>query len=517
VVRACLAKDPNERFQTAADLKRSLRWAVENPEESRRRTSSKWPIVGLSAACLALASALAWALLRGGHTPGPVATRITRLTRDGTSRWPALSPDGRLVAYSSRRSGAPAPEIYVQLLNGHGSVRLSTYPAGEAAPQFNGDVSKVYFVSTRSPAGIYEVPSLGGDPRLFVLNGDAPSVSPDGKWLAYLVAAEVFVRPLAGGESRSLAVRSRSGIVWAPDSNRIAFLGEGGGTDPDLTVTSIEGARPTTSGLIGNLRRQGMLDLNRNRLVAWLPGGDLLFTAPYGEAENVWRIPMSDLGSAEPVPVTLGASGDFISAHARAGKLVFTSTENLRNLWTLPADLNAGRVLGPLHQLTDDKALIGHQDISPDGRLLAYCSRKGGSQGVWLRDLQLGTDRLLVQSTDERDAYAHLKFSPDGSALAATLTSYGRGDGSGKPKGWEIRRLEVATGESRRVSPEGAHIRGWSPDGRHLLAWSGRQVGQDAQVASWTSPVEPAHPFSSTAKFLCGSRSLAPMEAGSPF
>jgi Tol biopolymer transport system component len=424
-----------------------------------------------------------------------VPSKLTRVTQDGQSGFPSLSPDGKLLAYASFRSGAPNGEIYVQQLTGQGMVRLTNHPAMDVDPAFSADGSKVYFASAREPVGIYEISALGGDARLVVRNGFGPAASPDGKWLAYMSGSDVWVRALTSGESRALT--SNNGvrfarIVWSPDSSRIAVIG--GFPNHKLTIANIGGTKVETLPFVENLARRTMWDHQSTNLVAWLPGNDLLFTAPSGNTSNVWRMPMQDLAEASPQAVTLGPLGDSVMASAQGGKLAFTLATNVTQLWNLPSDVDAGRVVAPLRQLTHGRVPAYHQDVSPDGRLLAWCSRKAGPQGIWLTDLVSGKERLLVQDDGERSAYSHLKFSPDGSAIAAWFSAGGAGART------EIRLVDVATGQWRSVTKETAvRIRGWSPDGQLLVAWRRGQPDNVVVVEIATGTVTEilSHPSSS--------------------
>ncbi|MCC6860119.1 MAG: PD40 domain-containing protein, partial [Bryobacterales bacterium] len=362
---------------------------------------------------------------------------------------------------------------YVQQLSGQGTVRLTSDPAADTQPAFSADGAKVYFASAREPAGIYEVPTLGGDARLVMAGALSPSASPDGKWLACVRGGRVLVRPVSGGEGRvASAIRfSDFRPVWSPDGTRLAVMSGG---DEGLSLIPVEGSSAVTLPFVRNLRRLGMFDQSYSVVQAWTPDGDLLFSAPFGSAVNIWRIPLRDAAGGRPAPVTLGSSELLPSFDARAGKLVYNAIESVQSLWSLPADLDRGTVLGPLRPFPTEKSNAYHQDVTSDGRFLAYVSRKGGTHGIWLMEVATGRERLLVQSGREDESYAHLQFSPNGSRIAATYSGY-QGQGADRKPAWHIFVLDVAAGQTRQVARPGGRIRGWSPDGRYLVVWSSSQ------------------------------------------
>ena len=484
IVRTCLAKNPDDRFQNAADLKRNLLWAVEPQAVTPvRRGPSRFLATSiLTAVCLLLGLALVWTLFRPPQTHSLPATKLNRITRDGQSYGPALSPDGKLVAYASRRAGSPNEEIYVQQLTGEGTVRLTDHPAADVYPEFSADGSKVYFVSTREPAGIYEVPALGGDARLLVAIASSPAASPDGKWLAYVLEDKVFLRSLTTGDTRALeaTLDPRLGrVVWSPDSSRVAILNGLPSLGGSLQIVPLDGMQPETLAFGANLKKRGMFDMNLMSLVGWLPTDQLVFTAPFGNTENVWTLPIRSAGAADPAPVTLGPLGEHISASVRGGRVAFTDNRNINVLWQVPADLDAGRLLGQPRQLTFEKVSTLHQDASVDGKLLAWSSRRAGSQGIWIRDISTGKERLLVGEQSDRSGWSHLQFSRDGSKIASTFSDSGAGGGRGA---WRLRVVDVATGQWRELTKRGGRIRGWSPDGRYLVVWNLEQGENVAAV-----------------------------------
>ena len=83
----------------------------------------------------------------------------------GLAVTPAISPDGRLVAYASDRAGHGDLDIWVQQVAGGTPLQLTRDPFDEEAPDFSPDGSQIVFRSARDGGGIYVVSTLGGEPR----------------------------------------------------------------------------------------------------------------------------------------------------------------------------------------------------------------------------------------------------------------------------------------------------------------------------------------------------------------
>jgi eukaryotic-like serine/threonine-protein kinase len=110
VIARCLRKDPDRRFQSAADLKVALTEILEDLESGKRtgrppaRLSATALFIAIAGVILLTAS-LIW-ILRGPSESRRANLVIRHLTADtGLTTKPALSPDGRLVASASDRSG----------------------------------------------------------------------------------------------------------------------------------------------------------------------------------------------------------------------------------------------------------------------------------------------------------------------------------------------------------------------------------------------------------------------------
>src|SRR5258708_30605490 len=87
------------------------------------------------------------------------------MTAFGLSGFSALSPDGKLVAYSSDRSLDGEGDLYIKQVAGRQPIRLTSDGAGNTTPDFSPDGSKIVFRSNRHGGGIYEIAAFGGEAR----------------------------------------------------------------------------------------------------------------------------------------------------------------------------------------------------------------------------------------------------------------------------------------------------------------------------------------------------------------
>ena len=170
IVMRCLRKDPERRFQTASDLRSALedlqdqiaRGTAAPASASRRGLQSRW-LAAAGVAAMVVVAAIVARWLQRAPKPAEQHT-ITQVTFDGgIAATPAISPDGKLLAFASDRADPGNLDIWLRQTAGGGLVRLTSQPGVEYNPQFSPDGTKVYYLT--GDQSIFEISALGGPTR----------------------------------------------------------------------------------------------------------------------------------------------------------------------------------------------------------------------------------------------------------------------------------------------------------------------------------------------------------------
>jgi len=187
LVSTCLAKDPDDRFQTAHDVKLQLQWIAEGGSQvgapavvSARRKSREKLLLALSVFLLLVSGVLGVGfILRAPNTPRIMQSSIvlpTGFTIDGINDSLALSPDGKTLAVAAKDPKG-TQRIYLRALDG---------PAPRALDRTKG--------------------------------ATYPTWSPDGRWLAFFADGELEKVNIASGAVQKLADAPQGrGIAWGPN------------------------------------------------------------------------------------------------------------------------------------------------------------------------------------------------------------------------------------------------------------------------------------------------------------
>lgn len=480
IVQRCLRKDPERRFQLMKECRIALE-ELKEESDSGRLAAAALPAVsvrGRKFLWLAVAAAVVVAGFtasivrsRRAQPAAPIEYRLRQLTADsGYTTTPAISPDGRFIAYAADRSTQGTLDIWVQpLTEGSRPIRLTTDPSDDLHPTFSPDGGLITFYSKRSGGSIMVVPSLGGDERV-VARGKVdpfsrPRFSPDGRSIAYatgspLSDSQVMITPVSGGTSRPLdaGIGWASSPAWSPDGSHILMAG---------LKTQNEGSIDAWVAPAGGGAAVNLGPFPGGPGVEWI-GNTLIYSG--GSAvwsreitPGVWK-----LGTPRRLFSTTamarGVQG-IASKDSLPARIVFSSESGISHLWSLALDSNSGRVRSVPVPVPYSAGSQVMPSMSRNGAKLIYTQADPGGAQLRLRDLATGKESVLLSEM------ARGKLSPDGSEVA--YTSYGPKpdffliDASG---GDAIKLLENATD---RV---GAQIYDWTHDGNHLVFCHGSPI-----------------------------------------
>jgi tricorn protease len=395
---------------------------------------------------------------------GGVAARLTAY--EGEEKFPHLSPDGRLIAFTAQYEGND--DVYVMSANGGEPVRLTYHPSPDQVIGWTA-AGKILFRSRRDhPHGdfrVYTIAPEGGIAEMIPLEPAAwVSFEPGGKRLAYEKIGLEFHnwKRYRGGEAEQINVGTLDPLsfkeatdwdgkdafpMWAPDG-RIYFVTDRWGR-PNLASMNPDG---------GDVKR---LTTFEDYDVRWPDMAD--GTIVFQHKMDLWVLDIAT-GRVSQVPITLPS--DRLQVRER----FVDPMENLRG-WSLSKDgerialetrgdvfVTRTRKKGLIRRVTESSAARTKDPaFSPDGKSLAAWTEVGGEEQLLLYAADNGAPPRQI-GTQEPGWHDAAVWSPDGKRLAWGDQKY------------RLVVSSVADGATTVADTGDFEITNyeWSPDGRYL-------------------------------------------------
>jgi eukaryotic-like serine/threonine-protein kinase len=543
ITRKAMAKNPDERYQSAKELGIDLRTSLSNASAAR---NPRRPVIGAAIAAAILVAVVTGVLLWTGNAKKEgTASRTTaappraslvarRLTSRGTVTHAGISPDARFLAYTLLDHSLRLRQLTT-------NEELELLPPGKAAAwglTFMPDGDSLLYVvkDPADPVGsMFRIASIGGRPQ-HVLDGidTAPSVSPDGTRVTWARAeypqrgqSALMVANVDGSNVRILATRS------TPERFAPVFFG-GPGWSPDgqwIAATVHREAEPIGSKLVlidPESGRERMLVDSGWQLItkcAWLADGSGIISPASKDANdpNHLRLTLFPYPEGEPRPITPELSayrgisvarGDVLaslsveissqawsaslSGNGAAEKITTGRTDGWRGLAVLPDGRIAtssleeeGQVLvvsnrdgSGRRRLTRDRNISRHPVAFPGG--VAYVSLTPGWTEVRVVDLQGESARVVIRDVND----SAIAVSPDGAWLAFRRNR-------------RLWKTPMAGGTPTQLLQEVSSAPNWSRKGDRLAVLLGdpeTYSGSAAVISAtdgkilWTTPLRSVHP-----------------------
>ena len=432
-----------------------------------------------------------------------VGGRATRLTvHEAYDETPVWSPDGRSIAFASDRAGNN--DIYVIPSGGGAPERVTWHSAWDNLQCWSRDGDSLFFTSYRDTleTNLYRVSADGGMPRRVLFDrGFNVSVSPDGRWLAYVrgrtpwwrqhyrgsAARDIWVRAVEGGPSYRI-VHSQfddDRPMWGADGRTLYFVSERADSVANIWKVTVDLPAPGADG--GPRAVDGPFEVTHHdhdgvQFARISDDGTLIV---YEWDAGVWKVEVPD---GQPVEVVIEAPSDdkwnedlVLDLTSGATQFAFSPDESQLavvvrgELFVCPFEDGEA---GEARRVTRTAAREKDPAWMPDGETLLFASDRTGDYDLYsVRSAEDGEPELAealkfetTRLTDSPDDEFSPAVSPDGGRIA-----YMRGDRN-------LWTMDGDGSDQRQLVPEpGVLHTAWSPDGR-WLAYSRTTMGHKEDV-----------------------------------
>ncbi len=488
IVRKTLSKDREMRYQSAKDLmidlknlRRSLdiqgeleRSAIPNSEaatdelhdqatvgyleqpieqtkESDRKArttvrintdgrSNYWKAAVLVCAVALIASAAWW--LAGGITKDQSSTGLLKSV--GITSWSsgpneliieaAFSPDAKMVAFGSARSGAA--EIWVKPTVGGEPIQVTKNGFYNQYPIWSADGQEIAYFSKRgNKGGIWRVSFTGGEQREIV--GDIDFAAKPRYWaksgkIYFQQRSDIFAVDVKSGEIKQITDFESKGlkpraIEVSADESKITF------SIKENDVFKIKVGQ-FDSGQFDEIAASK----NQIDYLAWHPNGkNVLFSATF---EGTYHIFQTSLNGGEPIQLSTGDADFFVEDISDEGNhILYWSQNESSDLWSVNA--KDGRET----LLADGTESEYWAAVSPDGKSAAYQSvaktNRPFSGSISAKNISVAGNPLTVAANG---------FSPVWSKNGEWIVFFKRAE-----KDMEIWRVGPGGGDAQKLTSDG--------------------------------------------------------------
>jgi len=493
VVRTCLAKDPEERWQSAGDVAKELRWIAEGSAagvaspatvSSRRRNRERlsWALAALA---VAAAVWLGSSRLRMAPPPADRALRTNVLLPEKVQlNVAAISPDGSRIVFSGVDQTGKI-QLWVRPLDAYAATPVAGTEGG-IMPFWSPDGRFIGFFADKK---LKRIEASGSPPIvLHDVDGVSGAWAPSGDILFSAASGPVLRLSSSGGMPVPVTKIDASAHetthrypFFLPDGRHFLYLAlnaAGNSRDPAnrIWVGSLDGSpgKPVIQANYNAEFADGFL--------LFIRGGDLggsLLAQPFDPAR------LETSGEAVTVTEQVSLYGDYLGigdySVSRDGKLVFDAFRLQTRLeWFDRTGKQTGSFGEPAPHF--------NARISPDGSRIAFDLYETGTQTtqVWVGDLARGVETRLTSAPSSN---SNPVWSPDGSRIAFQSDRKHQADLFLRPASGSGADVAATDSESQSTPQD------WSADGRFIVYADREGAGNRLMQLSILPVTPPGQPF----------------------
>ena len=466
LVSQCLAKDPDERWQSAGDVMRELQWIAVSPQmdatvpTSARTAATQERLAWAAALVIATVAAIILAFSAFRAEPESPTTHLeitTPPTSDPVTF--AIAPDGRQIVFAA--TSDEQSRLWLRSLD-TGTTRMLPGTDRGRVPFWSPDSRSIAFFAD----GTFKRLDIdtGSVKELFkAVTSTGGTWSADGVILLAMGNVQPIWRVAADGGEPLQVTKNAAGIShrtprFLPDGRHFLYS-VAGGPDTGIHVAAVDGS---------DSRR--LLEVDSASAYS---AGHLFYVLQDTLVARPFDLTSLSF-TGEPVRVAEGVSAFSVSA---GGTITYRTGPNTGLNMAGARQLAWFDRMGRLLETVSDSRNTGPPTLSPDGRHILLMR----ANDIWsLETTRHATERL----TTNPGADSFAVWSPDGTAIA--FQSYQKGLAG------EIYRKTVAGGPEERIltTPDVTHPMDWSPDGRFVLYRTQPQGSNTSQWNLWAVPVE---------------------------
>ncbi|MEQ1606372.1 MAG: winged helix-turn-helix domain-containing protein [Pyrinomonadaceae bacterium] len=405
-------------------------------------------------------------------------SEITRLTTNGKSKWAAISPDGHYVAHVT--SSADGDILFVRQIAVANDMRIAGPTQTDFVwVTFSPDGNFVYYLSLERDKGdteLFRVPVLGGPIVKVGHNVGAPTFSPDGSRVAYMMMKSGETRLIVAnvdGMGETLQVTRQApdylmpnetklvsrrnpdylnsfwySPAWSPDGKSLAFpVNQSDEKGRYETVLAVD----VETGVERKLTTERWQQVGQPR---WLADGVIVTASETSTGpQQLWHISLAD-GATSRITRDLNNYQD-LSLTSDEKTLAVIQDHAVSNIWTVDENTSAAK------QVVSEAGRFNEIIWLADGRI-AYTSSAGGSSDVWTMNAD-GT--AIKQLTVGANARLGLAVTADGNQLVFAAERDGK---------YNLWRINVDGSNLARITDgDGEYYPQCTPDGRWIVYQSG--------------------------------------------
>jgi Tol biopolymer transport system component/DNA-binding winged helix-turn-helix (wHTH) protein len=398
----------------------------------------------------------------------PSMTTSPFTTFPGAETQPAFSSDGKQVSFIWDGNSSNRTDVYMKRIGTERPLQLTQSSGFVCCDVWGPDDRFIAFLRCSGEnEGVFMVPSLGGPERRLwkttacaglgwsptdpvLVFGDKSS--PDAPFALFLVSVEDL-------QPRQLTFPTGNVVgdqnpVFSPDGKSIAFMRIIGEGAPDVYTVAVSG------GFV----RQLTFDKAAVFGFTWSADGKkIIFSSHRDGGQSLWAVPVAG-GEPERLPVGGAAATD--PAISRKGdRLAYTQGTIHSNLWSIALSKDGSNVIESPGQFLVSAAYNSGPQFSPDGKRLAFVSRRSGYNEIWTCDAANCSEPQ--QLTFLKVVSGMPRWSPDGKQIVF----------DSRPTGHSRVMMISAEGGSPIPITDGKtedKIPSWSPDGKFVYFSSNR-------------------------------------------